>query len=71
MSAVADHILKIVDYLGDEHIVEAGFHLYSGRIVYYDSDGYTPADARRLAAALIEAADLAENGIAVIPGGKK
>lgn len=65
-----NEILKITDNFGDEHTVEAAFHRYDGRVVYYDADGYSSAEARKLAAALVEAADLAENSLAVIPGGK-
>jgi hypothetical protein len=61
--------MTLTDDYGDEHEVTARIDPADGsRWVYYDADGYTPQQARALAAQLIAAADTLERRLLPLEG---
>lgn len=62
--------LIITDRWGEEVEIRTGIYTHdSSRVVLVGDYMFTPDDARRLAAALVDAAHAAENGLVALSGG--
>lgn len=62
--------ITLTDDYGDDHHIAPALKVDGTRSVYYDADGYSTDEARRLAHALLDAADAIDGTFVPIPGGR-